>query len=224
MLDQHAVAPIRALKQQSVMFIGHDGLRGREARFAVAGSTCNTMRRGVQKSERVPCHGASVQLYSVATSLSLLFLRQSDQYLTWNTDKYSHYTWNDDTIARNGDKTATIAEPAWPLRPLIGASIQRPVDHTLLITMHYLSSISQRTERTSSQPSDRHLRPSSSICWQIGTCRSETTIRRQTRWLTLFGHICAHGWHADAKRILTASPPADWRNWWPKSAQTIASL
>ena len=31
------------------------------------------------------------------------------------------------------------------------------------------------------------------------------------RWLTLFGHIVRMDDYADAKRILLASPPADWR-------------
>jgi len=33
----------------------------------------------------------------------------------------------------------------------------------------------------------------------------------QSRWLTLFGHIIRMDDNADAKRILLASPPADWR-------------
>ena len=33
----------------------------------------------------------------------------------------------------------------------------------------------------------------------------------QSRWLTLFGHIMRMDDNADAKRILLASPPADWR-------------
>ena len=33
----------------------------------------------------------------------------------------------------------------------------------------------------------------------------------QSHWLTLFGHIMHRDDNADAKRILLASPPADWR-------------
>ena len=33
----------------------------------------------------------------------------------------------------------------------------------------------------------------------------------QSRWFTLFGHIVRIDDNADAKRILLASPPADWR-------------
>ena len=33
----------------------------------------------------------------------------------------------------------------------------------------------------------------------------------QSRWLTLFGHIMHMDNNADAKRIMLASPPADWR-------------
>jgi len=33
----------------------------------------------------------------------------------------------------------------------------------------------------------------------------------QSRWLTLFGHIARMNDNADAKRILLASPPANWR-------------
>jgi len=33
----------------------------------------------------------------------------------------------------------------------------------------------------------------------------------QSHWLTLFGHIMCMDDNADAKRILLASPPADWR-------------
>ena len=50
-----------------------------------------------------------------------------------------------------------------------------------------------------------HRRP------QQGDKQSKLTAIIQSRRLTLFGHIMRMDDNADAKRILLASPPADWR-------------
>jgi len=46
--------------------------------------------------------------------------------------------------------------------------------------------------------------------WRL-TKQPKLTAIIQLRWLTLFGHIMRIDDNADAKRILLASPPVDWR-------------
>ena len=46
--------------------------------------------------------------------------------------------------------------------------------------------------------------------WRL-TKQPKLTAIIQSHWLTLFGHVMCMDDNADAKRILLASPPADWR-------------
>ena len=60
-----------------------------------------------------------------------------------------------------------------------------------------------------SRPSDFHLTLSSCSQTKL-TKQPKLTAIIQSRRLTLFGHIMRMDDNADAKRILLASPPADW--------------